>query len=205
MKKALSLFSLLIVALFSFTAGFYFFFPRDAAAGFLWRRAVLAAADKGVNLELASLSVEGYFPFRVVLRNLRVTSPIASMEAGDVVVVPVAGATLFSFALVADILGERASLVLPLPGRQPLFLASFASRVSFRPPLVSFSQVETAGDLEISGEARVDINRLMLDEADLSIRGEQAGVFESFRSFLPLTRDASGGWTLKREGKSRES
>ena len=39
-----------------------------------------------------------------------------------------------------------------------------------------------------------------LDEADLHISGERASLLEFAKTMLPLQKDASGAWTLKRKG-----
>ena len=201
MKRFASTLLLSVVAIFSFLAGAYFFFPRDAALGFLWRKGVLIAAERGINLELAALSVEGYFPFRIILRNLRVSSPLASMEAGTATIAPLFAASIFSFSPAADIRLEQLSLTLPLPGQPPLFFSSFSSRGSLYSSGVAFSEIRTAGDLEISGWMDVNPSLLRLDEADLSIQGERAALLEYVRTMLPLKKEASGAWTMKKGGK----
>ncbi len=200
MRRFVSALLITFVALVSFSGGLYFFFPRDAALAFFWRKGVLAASQKGVTLETAALGVEGYLPFRIVFRNVRVAAPVASMEAGAMTVSPRFVESLFSFAPTAEINFESLSLNLPLPGQPPLVFSSYSSIASLLSSGVRLAEIRTAGDLQVAGEMTVNLHTLKLDEADISISGERTALLEYVKTMLPLQREASGTWTLKRKG-----
>jgi len=189
-----------ITAVFSFLVGLYLFFPRDAALGYFWQKGVLAAAEKGITLESAALSMEGTLPFHVVLRNVRLAAPLASAEASVVRVVPLFLESVFSFAPTAEIHVETLTMTLPLPGQPPLVFSTFSSKGSVYPAGIKLSAIRSAGDLLISGELTVNPSTARLDEADLAISGERAALLEYAKTMLPLKKESSGGWTLKRKG-----
>jgi hypothetical protein len=200
MKRFASVLTIILVALVSFLAGVYFFFPRDTAAGYLWRKGVLAAAEKGVTLEAATLGVEGYFPFRILLRNTRVVAPVLSAEAGVVEIVPLFLDSLLSLAPTAELRLERVSLNLPLPGQQPVYLSFFSSKAALRPSGTEVSSIRSSGDLVMEGRLKMNSRTGMPEEADLSIGGDRAALIEYVKGMLPFSKDASGAWTLKMRG-----
>lgn len=200
MKRFLFVFSMTVTAVFSFFIGLYLFFPRDAALGYFWQKGVLAAAEKGITLESAALNIEGVFPFHVVLRNVRLAAPLASAEASVVRVVPLFLESVLSLAPTAEIHVETLAMTLPLPGQPPLLFSTFSSKGSVCSAGVKLSAIRTTGDLSISGELTVNPNTARLDEADLAISGERAALLEYAKTMLPLKKEASGGWTLKRKG-----
>lgn len=200
MKRFASVFGVLFCAFFSFVAALYLFFPMDAALDLLWRKGTLAAAEKGVTMETAFLGVEGYFPLRIVFRNVRVAAPVASAEAGMLSVRPLFVESIASMSPTAEIRLENFSLGLPLPGQPPVVFSTFFSKSSVRPSTINFSGIRTAGDLVIQGDVVVNTVTAKLDEADILISGERASLLEYAKTMLPLQKDASGAWTLKRKG-----
>ena len=200
MKRWISILALVLVAFFSFCGGFYFFFPRDAAVAFFWRKGVLLASQKGVTLETAALYVEGYLPFHVVGRNLQITAPIASIEAVKIKFSPRFFESLFTMVPTAKVSFESLSLNLPLPGQAPLVFSSYASTASLLSSGVRLSEIRTTGDLQVAGDMTVNLDTLRLDEADLAISGERTALLEYVKTMLPLQKEASGIWTLKRKG-----
>jgi len=200
MKRFASVFGVLFCAFFSFVAALYLFFPMDAALDLLWRKGTLAAAEKGVTMETAFLGVEGYFPLRIVFRNVRVAAPVASAEAGMLSVRPLFVESIASMSPTAEIRLENFSLGLPLPGQPPVVFSTFFSKSSVRPSTIKFSGIRTAGDLVIQGDVVVNTVTAKLDEADILISGERASLLEYAKTMLPLQKDASGAWTLKRKG-----
>ena len=200
MKRFVSVLLITFVAFSSFGAGLFFFFPRDAALAFFWRKGVLAAAQNGMTLESAALRVDGYLPFRIVLRNVKLIAPVASMEAGEMTVSPLFVESLFTMAPTAEVRFESLSLNLPLPGQPPLAFASCFFTSSLRPSQVRLAGIRTIGDLVIAGDMTVNPHTLKLDEADLSISGERTALLEYVKTMLPLQKESSGAWTLKRKG-----
>jgi hypothetical protein len=200
MRRCVSVLLLLLVAFFSFIGGFYFFFPRDAALAFFWRKGVLIASQKGVTLETAALTVEGYLPFIIVGRNVRITAPVVSVEAGEMKISPRFFESLFTMAPTAEVSFKSLSLNLPLPGQAPLFFSSYTSTAALLSSGVRLSKIRTFGELQVVGEMTMNLKTLRLDEAELSISGDRTALLEYVKSMLPLQKEASGTWTLKRKG-----
>lgn len=200
MKRFTSVFGVFFCAVFSFIAALYLFFPMDAALELLWRKGTLAAAEKGVTIEAAFLGVEDYFPLRIIFRNVRVAAPVASAEAGMLSVRPLFLESIASMAPTAEIRLENFSLGIPLPGQPPVALSTFSSKSRVRPSAIEFSGIRTTGDLAIQGDVVVNTATAKLDEADILISGERASLLEYAKTMLPLQKDASGAWTLKRKG-----
>ncbi len=200
MKRIGSSLLLVFIALLSFLAGLYCFFPLLAAAGFLWRKGVMAAAENGVTLEAATLGVEGYFPFRILLRNTRVVTPVLSAEAGVVEIAPLFLESILSFAPTAEVRLERVSLNLPLPGQQPIYLSFFSSKGALRSSGMEVSSIRSAGDIVMEGSLKMNSRTAKLEEADLSIGGDRVAILEYVKGMLPLQKDDSGTWTLKIKG-----
>ena len=102
MRRALSGLSALIVGLVLFFAALYAFFPTDAALAYIWRRAAQAAYDRGATLESAALfTMES--PLRAVVKNLRLSTPVASVEAETLTVTPLFIRSLLSASLKAEL------------------------------------------------------------------------------------------------------
>lgn len=200
MKRFLLISLMTIVAVLSFFIGLYFFFPKDVALGYFWQKSVLAAAEKGITLESAALTTEGTLSFHIVLRNVRIAAPLASAEASVVRVIPLFLESVFSLAPTAEIHVETLTMTLPLPGQPPLVFSTFSSTGSVRSSGIRLSAIRSTGDLSISGELTVNPNTARLDEADLAISGERTALLEYAKTMLPLKKEPSGGWTLKRTG-----
>lgn len=200
MKRFASVFGVLLCAFISFVAALYLFFPMDTALELLWRKGMLAAAEKGVTLETAFVGVDDYFPLRIVFRNVRVAAPVASAEAGMLTVRPLFVESILSMSPTAEIRLENFSLGIPLPGQPPIAFSTFYSKSSVRASAIHLSGIQTTGDLVIVGDMTVNPATAKLDEADLHISGERASLLEFAKTMLPLQKDASGAWTLKRKG-----
>lgn len=195
------IFFLFSLSVLVFALSFYLFFPLHEAVRLAWGRGVLSASERGFFLDSAELSVEGRFPPAIVIRNIRLSSPLLSGEAGRAKIVLSPADTVIHGVPVACIRLERVSVNFSLPGQSPLYLASAEARGVFRLGRVDILDLQTEGDLNISGNAVVSPSKMSFEEGNVTIRGERSGLLEFFRSMLPLNRNDSGSWTLKKGGR----
>ena len=203
MRRLVAVLSAVVLAIVSFAISFYLFFPKETALAYVWNKATLALAQNGLGLESAAMMAEES-PLRVVVRGARLSAPIASAEAALVTLTPHIMESLLSLSLKGSFQMESLSLSLPLPGQGPLLLSSFAGTIKLRPPLLFLEGVQTAGDLEITGDFVINLGTQKIEEADMSISGQRADLLEMGKSMLPITKEASGEWTLMRKrGESK--
>lgn len=199
MRRALSGLSVLIVGLVFFFAALYAFFPTDAALAYIWRRATRAAYDRGATLESAALFT-AESPLRAVIKNLRLSTPVASVEAETLTVTPLFIRSLLSASLKAELEFNSLSLGVPLPGQPPLSFGVFSATVGLRPDEARLDGVRAAGDLDLDGYLTVDLRSIKIGTADMTITGERANLMELAKTMLPLQKGDSGGWRLYRKG-----
>ncbi len=203
MKRLGTLLLTLVVALATFSAAFYVFLPKDAALAYLWGKGTLLSAEKGVGLESAALTLEES-PLRVVLRNARLSAAIASAEAGSVTITPLFIQSLLSISFKAEVRFESLALNLPMPGQAPLVFTTFSAMARLRPSSVTLEGVSATGDLLLNGALSVNLQTRKIEEAEMAISGERSDLLELAKAVLPLSKEPSGDWILRRKrGESK--
>ncbi len=192
---------LVFAAVVGFAVSFYVFFPLDSAVRTMWRDAARKAAAEGFVLDSSGIET-GRFPLSVAFLNISVTSPLLSGEAGRAEFAPSLFSSIKSLSPAGHLRLERVSIVLPLPGEQPLFLSSLEALLTAPKKRLEGEILKSEGDLEISGRAALSSEKRRIEEADLLFQGPRSALLESFAPLLGLKKEPSGGWRLLKKGKT---
>ncbi len=198
MRRLGSVLLTLVVALASFSAAFYIFLPKDAALAYLWGKGTLLSAEKGVGLESAALALEES-PLRLVLRNACISAAIVSAEAGSVTITPLFIQSLLTASFKAKVRFESLVLNLPMPGQAPLTFTTFSTTARLRPSSLTLEEVRATGDLHLNGDLSVNLQTRKIEEAEMAISGERSDLLELAKTILPLSKEPSGDWILRRK------
>lgn len=186
-----------------FILSFLAFFPFDRGVELVWLRSVRAAGERGISLDASNVSAPGFLP-SAELVNVRLKSPLFSVEAGRARLSLSFKSSLAALAPALLVRFERVSAGLPVPGEEPLYMDLVDAKIALRDGRLEVFDIRGSGDLEVSGRAAFTRPPLSLAEADISMGGRRAKLLESLGPLPPLRRGEGGAWRLKRGGRGSD-